>query len=222
MVVRAWMSLALILLTGNYAAHAQGAEPARSGVVVDGPQFKLSFYVVERAVSDQEPAKKYLKARTLAAAEVAAWFDTLQDRRHNKTLSHPTLVTVDRHAAQLTVGGERLFTIGYDGERPVTKMVPVGIRLSATPTQLDDGRVRIELAMSISHVTDVEQTTSPASSPDVLRQIELPTVFEQALSSSILLPVGGAAVVSGEVRETDGKRHRTEVLVTIERFDIPR
>ena len=224
MVARAWMPLAFVLLTGNFAGEAQGVEPAQLGVVGDLPYYKLSFYIVERAVSgnDHEAENQRLGPRTLAAAEVATWFDALNSHRHNKTISHPSVVVEHGRTAHLTVGAEQKFTVGYDADQAVTKVVPVGVRLSATPTGLDDGRVRVEFAFHIAHVVDVEQVTLPASPDAAPRPIELPNVFEQSLSSTFLLPVGGAAMVSGGVRESDGKRHRTEVLVTVERFETPR
>lgn len=222
MIARTWLSLVLVLSAVSFHADANGAEPERAGVVADGPQFKLSFHVVERVVPDSRTSQQSVAPRTLTATEVKVWFNALQNDRNNKVMSSPTIVTVDRRTALLTVGGERLFTVGYDADQPITKAVPVGIRLSTTPTQFDDGRVRLEFAMHTSRITDVVHAESAATPPDAPRPVELPTAFEQTLSSTLLLPVGGAAVVNGETHQTDGKRFRTEVLVTIERFDAPR
>ena len=224
MIARNCLLFAFALLFGLTAGEAQGVEPAQLGVVGDLPYYKLSFYIVERAVSgnDHEAENQCLGPRTLAAAEVATWFDALNGHLHNKTISRPSVVVEHGRTAHLTVGAEQTFTVGYDADQAVTKVVPVGVRLTATPTGLDDGRVRVEFAFHIAHVMDVEHVTLSASPDAAPRSIELPTVFEQSLSSAFLLPVGGAAVVSGEDREADGKRHRTEVLVTVERFETPR
>lgn len=221
MFARNWMSFSFVLFAGLFAERSQGADPASPKVVVDGPQYKISLYMIERAWSDGAEAKKAVEP-VVKTVDPKLWLDAMQDETRVKVLSSPTIVTTSGREARMSVGGEHLFTVGYADDKAVTKVVPVGVQLTVTATALGEERVSVDFAMHVSELADVAAIDLPAEAGKKPRKLELPTVREQAVKSTLVLSLGQAGVVSGEVRETDGKRFHTEVLVTVERFDIPR
>lgn len=221
MFARTWMSFAFVLFAGLTAEHSQGADPASPDVVVDVPQYKISLYMIERALSDGAEAKQAGEP-VVKTVDPKLWLRTMQDEALVKILSSPTIVTTSGREARMRVGGEHLFTVGFAGDKAVTKAVPVGVQLTVTATALCDERVSVDFAMHVSELADVTAIDLPAEAGKKPRKLELPTVREQAVKTTLVLPVGQAGVVSGCVNQTEASRHRTEVLIAIERFDAPR
>ncbi|MBA4017965.1 MAG: hypothetical protein C0483_12395 [Pirellula sp.] len=221
MIIRGCMSLAVVLFAGVICGTVQSAEPAPGEVAVDRTQYKISLHVIERASSSGDAANE-VGEPLVNQVDPKAWLKAIQGDAHVKILSAPTIVTTNGREARMTVGGEHLFTVGYAGEKAVTKVVPVGIQLTVTATALDEERVSVDLAMQVSELAEVVAMDLPAEAGEKSRKVELPTVREQTVKSTLVLTVGQAGVVSGCVKKSEDSTHRTEVLVAIERFETPR
>lgn len=196
---------------------ALGDEP-QTGVVGDQKLYKISIKLIEHAATDGDVPST--APQVLEPAEAEAWLKSASRHWSKLTiLSSPTVVTAENRTAVLRVGGERTFTVAYDGAQPKKETVFLGTDLSVLPTDESDGLVRLPLEFKVAELQQVETKWVRVSGQRRLQKVERPIVGKQGLQTTLTFEEGQCMIVGRVVqRDARGEIQRV-LLVTVERID---
>jgi pilus assembly protein CpaC len=167
-----------------------------------------------------------LTGGTLGALGIDFLLNALETKGLTKTLAEPNLIALSGDTASFLAGGEfPVETVTEDGQSQ-TEFKPFGVRLSFTPTVLDDGLINLIVSPEVSLVDHSFGTPPGLSVRRATTTIELRDgqsfamagLFQDDFSDSIdQIPLLGEIPVLGALfRSSSFTKDETELVILVE------
>ncbi len=149
------------------------------------------------------------------AAEVLA---RLQKDRRLKTLARPSIATLNRQNAYVTIGGETPFVAGMKDGAPQVRCVNEGMKMQLYPQLMGQKRVRLDCRLTLSSIRDVETMPAYGSASAEPVKLQLPEVESTEVDTSVELAFGQTLLIGGLKRRDDnGETQSVLIMLNVEK-----
>jgi pilus assembly protein CpaC len=129
------------------------------------------------------------------SSSFGAYIEALEQQNAIKVLARPVLVTMSGRPAEFLNGGEQPYvTVAGVSQNPDVQFKKFGTQLNFVPIVMGQGKIRLDLAPSVSSIDE--------SSPSQLPGSFLPLVIKQSMHASVEMESGQTLIMGGMYQTT--------------------